>query len=216
MAVKINYVDKTNGKTSSVKNSRKQADTLSIDNMVIETQVVEVQVGDGKNAYSTPKSFTVTPLFEEDINQKSWTVIDFQSEETSGEGAVNGRASCTIDGDLTTFWHSVWTSSGAELPAWITYDMKKEIVLSKVATTRRPGNTSLKTVEIYVSNNPNDFGEKVGTIAYVSGDSGGATKWVALPVPARGRYLKLKMPDSTSGSAVLSMAEVQAKGSTNP
>ncbi len=214
VTIRVNYINKTTGKATASKKSSNPTDTLKVENMTNNTQTVLVSIGDSLNVGEV-KEFTVTPMYEEDLNQKTWAVIDFQSEEPTGEGSDNGKAIYTIDGNLSTFWHSLWTESGAELPGWITYDMKNNTTISKLSVTRRPNNKALKTVNIYVSNNSSDFGTMVGQIIFADADAGGATKQIEFINPPKGRYLKLVMPDTNAGGAVLSMAEVQAKGSVS-
>jgi hypothetical protein len=58
-------------------------------------------------------------------NRAGWVIESFSSQETSGEGTVNGRAVTTIDGDANTFWHSAWQSGTATFPHHIAINMNK-------------------------------------------------------------------------------------------
>ena len=55
------------------------------------------------------------------------------TEETSGEGAGNGTASCAVDGNPETYWHSQWSASNfavsADHPAVITADLGEELAI---------------------------------------------------------------------------------------
>lgn len=58
-----------------------------------------------------------------DYDRSGWKVIDFSTQESSGEGPNNGRAIFAFDNDINTFWHSQWTGSGSRLPHYLTVDM---------------------------------------------------------------------------------------------
>ena len=42
------------------------------------------------------------------LDRSSWS-IEANTEEPTGEGTGNGVATCLLDGDLSTFWHSQWS-----------------------------------------------------------------------------------------------------------
>ena len=58
------------------------------------------------------------------LDRSGWTVTA-SSQEASGEGAGNGVASCIIDGNNSTFWHSQWSGSEPGYPHWFMIDMKE-------------------------------------------------------------------------------------------
>ncbi|MEN7547741.1 DUF3472 domain-containing protein [Rapidithrix thailandica] len=64
----------------------------------------------------------ITPL-----DKSMWKVLDFSSEETSGEGAENGRAADAIDGHPATFWHSQWSGSQPGYPHFIRLDLGEQV-----------------------------------------------------------------------------------------
>lgn len=57
--------------------------------------------------------------------KNTWIIESFSSQETSGEGPVDGRATTTIDGNPNTFWHSAWQSGTASFPHHIAVNMNK-------------------------------------------------------------------------------------------
>ncbi|MCQ6960762.1 BT_3987 domain-containing protein [Mucilaginibacter aquariorum] len=58
-----------------------------------------------------------------DYDRAAWSIVDFSSQEATGEGPNNGRAIFTLDNNINTFWHAQWSNGGSILPHHITYDM---------------------------------------------------------------------------------------------
>ncbi len=50
------------------------------------------------------------------MDRTNWAVADKSSEETSGEGANNGRAIHMLDADPATFWTTQWKAAKPGLP----------------------------------------------------------------------------------------------------
>ncbi|SKC07666.1 F5/8 type C domain-containing protein [Sphingobacterium nematocida] len=85
------------------------------------------------------KSFEVFEVFA--IN-KSELNVNVSSVETQ-EGAANGKGSSMIDGSITTFWHSTWSSSSnPEYPHWFIVDLGKERLFTELDMIRRHNNTT--------------------------------------------------------------------------
>lgn len=66
-----------------------------------------------------------------------------------GENAGKyGIATCILDGDLASFWHSQWKGEGANppLPHEIIIDMKSQQDILSIELARRQGNGDTKTV----------------------------------------------------------------------
>lgn len=59
------------------------------------------------------------------LDRAGWS-IQANTEERTGEGVGNGVATCLLDGQLSTFWHSQWSGGSLPLPHEIVVDMKKE------------------------------------------------------------------------------------------
>ena len=144
---------------------------------------------------------TYVANFQKDskLDRAGWTVIA-STEETVGEGAGNGVASCIVDGDLNTFWHSKWQDGEAGYPHWFMIDMKSsksfdafEYVSRGVGTSDDgENNGNIVNYQIYVSEteiNPNSLPTAVatGTFSY----NGSRNHRVNLGKSVKGRYVML-------------------------
>jgi hypothetical protein len=100
--------------------------------------------------------------------------ITATSEELTGEGPVNGRATAMIDGDNNTFWHSAWsTAPTGQVPYLIVLDMGSPVLTKGLYfVTRNSANQIPKDIAVFKSNtgNGSDW-EFVGTgqVANVAG-----------------------------------------------
>ena len=77
-------------------------------------------------AVTMTESLSLVAAFDRDpkLDRSNWE-ISASSEETTGEGAGNGVATCIIDGQDNTFWHSAWKNSSPAYPHWFMIDMKE-------------------------------------------------------------------------------------------
>lgn len=80
---------------------------------------------------------------EKIIDKTKWKIVDFSTEETSGDP---GQAANAIDGNNTTFWHSRWTGDGSSLPQYIVIDLGETITPSTLVSYKRSGNTNGPTL----------------------------------------------------------------------
>ena len=165
----------------------------------------------GEEVVSESASYTVTvsePIslvatFERDpmLNRSEWTVTA-SSQEASGEGAGNGVASCIIDGNNSTHWHSQWSGSELGYPHWFMIDMKEVKSFDEFEYISRGNGTSddgsnngnILNYVLYVSDteiDPNnlDAATKVteGRFTY----DGTSNSHKVAVTPAEGRYVML-------------------------
>ena len=70
------------------------------------------------------------------FDRSGWS-ISANTQEPTGEGVGNGVATCLLDGDLSTFWHSQWSGGSQPLPHEITVDMKKVVTLTNIGLIQR-------------------------------------------------------------------------------
>ncbi|RHJ83946.1 BT_3987 domain-containing protein [Parabacteroides sp. AM08-6] len=139
------------------------------------------------------------------MERSSWTV-KANTEEKTGEGAGNGVATCLLDGDITSFWHSQWSGGSLALPHEIVVDTKKETTFTNFGLMQRQHSDyrDVRAGEFYVSSD-NSTWTKVGEF----------TMEKILPVqifpvtPTKGRYFKVVITASNrSGNS--SLAELYA------
>lgn len=142
-------------------------------------------------------------------DRSSWKVLAVSDETASDGGGMNAL----IDNDLSTYWHSAYKNGNAPLPHWAVIDMQAPKDISRLEIYRRAGNTNAKTVEIYVSDQPEADAagwQKIGTGVFADGDA--TTVQIAESVDTtKGRYLKLLLPDSNR-PPYTSIAEVFVYG----
>lgn len=141
----------------------------------------------------------------EKLDRTGWEVIDFSSEEASGEG-TNGFAALILDGDYNTYWHSNWSEEELPLPLHLTIDMKQEFTVAQVDLSLRKNNGDTKGGEFYISSD-NVTWTQIGKFSVVKSDNAqpfAVTK-------TKGRYLKVVITASNRGN-VCNMAEVEVRG----
>ncbi|MBR4963161.1 MAG: discoidin domain-containing protein, partial [Muribaculaceae bacterium] len=127
----------------------------------------------GTDTVSVTNPYTVTVTeaiaivanFERDpkLDRSTWE-ISASSEETTGEGAGNGVATCIIDGKESTFWHSAWQNSSPAYPHWFMIDMKTSKAfdafeyVSRGTSTASDGvnNGNIVNYTLYASDEPID------------------------------------------------------------
>ncbi|MEZ4889846.1 MAG: discoidin domain-containing protein [Crocinitomicaceae bacterium] len=87
------------------------------------------------------------------ISKTGWSVAYVDSEETTGEGANNGKAIYAIDGDTTKFWHTQWQGAQPTYPHEIQINLGASHDVSGISILSRYNNPygKPKQYEIYVS-----------------------------------------------------------------
>ena len=141
------------------------------------------------------------------LDRAGWS-IQANTEERTGEGIGNGVATCLLDGQLSTFWHSQWSGGSIPLPHEIVVDMKKETTLTNISLTERQHDSyrDVKGGEFFVSSDKLNW-TAVGTFE--------AQKVLEEQIfsitPTKGRYFKIKITDSYRASNS-SLAEIHAYG----
>ncbi len=131
---------------------------------------------------------------EYEYDRSSWEVLSASDSESTDGGGMG----TILDGDFSTYWHSAYENGNAPLPHWLVIDMKTPKEISRVELHRRSANNDTKSVELYVSDQPeaniNDW-ISIGNVTF--GDASN----ISLTIPesistTKGRYLKLLLPDS--------------------
>lgn len=181
---------------------------------------------DGPGDYMLPIAIKTTSKFQlseatniypvkvrivgEELNRTGWTATA-NSEEATGEGS-NGKAQLALDGDLNTYWHSIWQNgSGVRaLPYEIIIDTKTEHTFSQLGMIQRSVSfMDTKSGEIYISSDNSNW-EKVGTFTLKQN----MEKQIFSVVSAKGRYVKIKITSSYRDQNC-SLTEIYAFGSNN-
>jgi len=115
----------------------------------------------------------------------SWSIVGFSSEET-----VNNRLAIKlIDGDLSSFWITRYSTSPTNYPDhWITVDMGQTLNVDGFMLAQKSGDRKIKTLEILVSND-NVTWDNLGTFQLANVDL--AKQYVNLEERKQFRYFKL-------------------------
>ncbi|WP_184542131.1 M60 family metallopeptidase [Mucilaginibacter sp. FT3.2] len=101
----------------------------------------------------TKKVWTYNPMTQkggtDNIIYK--TTVTVSSEETTGEGPINGHAAALIDGDNNTFWHSQWQYATGVYPYTLVLNAggpvtaKGMYFVPRNSTAQRPKNADIYT-----------------------------------------------------------------------
>lgn len=186
----------------------------NVNNVVIEnvsstTQlslVTYVQETEGGKLYVTsPTKVAVSSLLEK-ANMAQWQVIDFSSQQESGEGANGGHASHAIDNNLATFWHTQYSPAQPVFPHHLTVDMSESVAIKAIAVARRNGNASFPAkmrLEVSVDGENWQLAGEFSPINTVDG-----LQRFALSTVATGRYFKLTALSSANASTFTCISEI--------
>lgn len=161
--------------------------------------------------FSVSESAAVYPLVVRVIgtqfDRSGWS-ITASTQETTGEGAGNGVATCMLDGDLSTFWHSQWQNGTTGLPHEIVVEMKKTVTFTNFGLTQRQhsSNRDVKAGEFYVSSDNVNW-TQVG--AFTAQQV--LENQIFTVTPTQGRYFKVRITQSYR-DVHSSLAELYAYG----
>ncbi len=140
-----------------------------------------------------------------EISKQGWSIASFSSEETSGEGAINGRAATLIDGNAASYWHSKWTGSPAAYPHSLIIDMGAVKTVNGLSLTQRSGlSRAIKDFDLQYSNDGVNF---VAAGSYKAANSNGV-QYFGLGSARSARYFKVIAKTSWDGLAFASLAEL--------
>lgn len=134
--------------------------------------------------------------------------ISVHAQSSQNSGAEAARA---LDGDSSTSWHSQYSPATSPAPHWVTLDLGKSrenvAYFDYLARIDGNNNGAAKDYEVYVSDDPNDFGAPVasGTLKNVA-----YTQRIKL-TPKNGRYVKFVIKTDYSGSNFGSAAEMNVE-----
>ncbi|WP_215223135.1 DUF3472 domain-containing protein [Echinicola shivajiensis] len=124
------------------------------------------------------------------MEKSAWSVIDFSSEETSGEGAENGRAEDAIDENPATFWHSQWAGAQPDYPHFLSLDLGESVnAKGLIIQNRSKQNGRPKKISVSVSSDNNNW-TSLGALSIPL--DGGAVDFDEM---ANFRYIKLTITE---------------------
>lgn len=204
------------GSTQAAFKLRVQQRNLTADNMNSYMLPVKIKsttsysIDEGK--YYILKIYVMPGL---EYDRSTWKVVDFNTQEDGGEGPVNGRATCLIDGNPDTFWHSQWSgiSTMPPTPHWIIFDMRAPRTITQIRLYGRKGFFNTREVEFFVSDKPDVDGSWTKICHYNMIETNDE-QTAAVETVATGRYLKFVVthnepnPWPAGSNAVSSMGEI--------
>lgn len=140
------------------------------------------------------------------LDRTGWTIADVSSEEPGEGGGGSGVASCVLDGDVATFWHSKYKGERAPLPHHFTIDMQKTVTVASVDLQRRNNNRDTYRGEFYISADNITF-TKVGIFEMAEVNEPQTFKVAT----SQGRYLKVVVTESRR-NGLGNFSEVYVRG----
>lgn len=162
------------------------------------------------DTFATAWKTSETPFpAEYKYDRSSWEVLSVSDESTSEGGGM----ATLIDDDLSTYWQSAYEDGDAPLPHWAVIDMQTPKKISRVELYRRSGNNDTKSIDLYISDQPDENATgwiKIGNVLFDDGNSVSTTIPESIDT-SKGRYLKLVLPDSNR-EPYTSVAEVYIYG----
>lgn len=135
--------------------------------------------------------------------QTSSLQIAFASSQEPDEG----DAAYLVDGDPSTFWHTMYSITLAKYPHWVDFDAgKQKVIKGFTYLARQDGslNGCIKDYEIYVSNDNKTWGEPIlkGHFAKTA-----KLQKVMLNKPVKARYFRLRALNEQNGQDYASGSE---------
>lgn len=138
------------------------------------------------------------------FNRATWQVIEWSSVREDDGGGIG----TVLDGNLDTYWHSMWEPDAA-LPHYLVIDMQKECEVMAIQLIRRKENTNTKYVTFELSSDGKTF-EKVCDMDF--GDANNTIPSMEKSIaPRKARYVKCIVHESNNPPHA-SIAEILVKG----
>jgi hypothetical protein len=142
--------------------------------------------------------FCIVSIIPALFDRNGWNIIDYSSQESSGEGPNNGRAIFILDNNINTFWHSQWQGNQPPHPHHITIDMGTEKRVSGASFVARQGVNAGRPneIQIFLSDDNTTW-----TLAYEGTLlNDGASQKRFFQKAMSGRYVKLQINSSYSSN----------------
>ena len=135
--------------------------------------------------------------------QSAGLQIAFASSQEPDEG----DAAYLVDGDPSTFWHTMYSITLAKYPHWVDFDADKEKVIKGFTyLPRQDGslNGCIKDYEIYVSNDNKNWGNPILKGKF---EKSAKLQKVMFGKPVKARYVRLRALNEQNGQDYASGAE---------
>ncbi|MGN8723287.1 glycoside hydrolase family 2 TIM barrel-domain containing protein [Segatella copri] len=135
--------------------------------------------------------------------QTSGLQIAFASSQEPDEG----DAAYLVDGDPSTFWHTMYSITLAKYPHWVDFDAgKQKVIKGFTYLARQDGslNGCIKDYEIYVSNDNKTWGEPIMKGHF---EKTAKLQKVMLNKPVKARYFRLRALNEQNGQDYASGSE---------
>lgn len=135
--------------------------------------------------------------------QSAGLQIAFASSQEPDEG----DAAYLVDGDPSTFWHTMYSITLAKYPHWVDFDAGKEKVIKGFTyLPRQDGslNGCIKDYEIYVSNDNKNWGNPILKGKF---EKNAKLQKVMFGKPVKARYVRLRALNEQNGQDYASGAE---------
>lgn len=167
---------------------------------------IVTKVLSGETEYQTAVLKVSSSTLVTKIAMDNWTVLDFSSQQESGEGAGGGHASHAIDGNLDTFWHTQYSPNKPGYPHYMVIDMQEAATIQAVAVARRNGNANFASkMRIEVSSD-NSTWETAGE--FMPDNTINGLQMFKLTTPLSGRYVKLTAVSGATTEPYFCLSEV--------
>jgi hypothetical protein len=133
------------------------------------------------------------------------SVVDFSSEEITGEGGTNGRAARVVDGITGTYWHSRWTENAAEYPHFLTLELIEPDTIQGITFVQRDnGSRHVKDIEILIS----VAGSEWESMGHFTLDSNTSPQSIEFDEPVTMQQVRVIMNSSYDGDIFAAMDEI--------
>lgn len=208
-ALKVDYSDRTGTIQSRVLNviANEESTQELIVAGVLKT-TLSVTAEDVYGNVSTSLEIPYAKLEKGIFDRSAWSIIDFTSQETTGEGVGNGVVAAMLDGNKGTFWHSQWSGGYVAdgYPYHATFDLQRVVQMDSVQTYQRHNNDMAGNVVIEVSNSSEGPWIEAGRRDLSQWN--GASDWLIFEESVTGRYVKFLVTKHGGGnSSHVAMAE---------
>jgi hypothetical protein len=194
VSIQVSYKDNEGEKVTSSFTSAEPTGSGIISGLDAEERTFSVTATDASDNTSDPKTFTFSPLAESEINKSGWTIVSYSSEEPAEN--PNGYADNIFDNDVSSFWHSAWSSSQPGYPHWIIVDMHNEITISRFECFRRQGNNGGQTSHQFLTSLDGTTWEDQGTYDFdATSNSGQSYRLSDNPSARYFKYVAVEGPN---------------------